>query len=116
MEADPEHSVIEKRKRKIDFKIEHPHDLAQLIPLVGQKKPFVVHEMEQSQFFYVAELYSKSLVNRKQNRIGSKFNWREVRWIRYVKEGHWDFYKNLKTVSDQTDVFPDASSDKEYLL
>ncbi|CAH1970876.1 unnamed protein product [Acanthoscelides obtectus] len=42
MEADTEQSLIEKRKRKTVLKIEHPHDLAQLIRLVGKKNPFMV--------------------------------------------------------------------------
>nr|CAH7748465.1 unnamed protein product [Callosobruchus chinensis] len=85
MEADTDHSLIERKKKKCNLKLEHPHDWAQLIRLVGKKKPFVVHEMEHPEFFNFAGFYSKSLVNRKQNTIGGKLNWREVRWLRYIK-------------------------------
>nr|CAI5860745.1 unnamed protein product [Callosobruchus analis] len=55
-----------------------------------------------------------SLVNRKQNIIGGKLNWREVRWLRYIKR-HRDFFKNFKIAGDQTDVFPDACSDEDTI-
>lgn len=38
-------------KKRSTLKIEHPHDWAQLIRLVGKKKPFEVYEMQRTDFF-----------------------------------------------------------------
>ncbi|GLV33259.1 hypothetical protein CBL_08427 [Carabus blaptoides fortunei] len=50
--------------------------------------------MEKSDFLDFSGLYSTSLENRKQNTMGDKFNWRELRWIRYSKSNKSFLYKN----------------------
>ena len=51
MESDVDHSVIEKKKKKYNGEIHHPHDWVQLIRQVGKKDQFTVHEMSSEDVF-----------------------------------------------------------------
>uniref|UniRef100_A0A1Y1N893 DUF7869 domain-containing protein n=1 Tax=Photinus pyralis TaxID=7054 RepID=A0A1Y1N893_PHOPY len=93
MECDTDHSIIEKKKKKFCGKIEHPHDWAQLIRQAGAKHPFLVTEMQQSDFFDFAGLFGRELVNRKTDNENNKVNWRQIRWLRYEKSKQSFQYK-----------------------
>lgn len=85
MESDTDHSHIEKNKNKFKGVIEHPHDWVQLVRQVGKEKPFIVKDMNRTDFYAFSSLFKGALVNRKLDKDGN-VNWRNVQWLRYEKE------------------------------
>lgn len=85
MECDTDHSIIEKMKKKYELPIEHPRDWAQLIKVAAKKKPFVVEEMIQENFVSFSELLKGPLQCRKTDTENLKVDWRQIKWIKYLK-------------------------------
>ncbi|CAG9820759.1 unnamed protein product [Phaedon cochleariae] len=107
MECDSDHSVIEKKKKKYEFPIEHPRDWYQLVRLCGKKKAFKVVEMEQDDFIDFASLLKSHFQVRKVDDHGNRFIWKNVKWIRYEKNNYGMFtYKNSH---DQNEEFKTMS-------
>ncbi|XP_072398662.1 uncharacterized protein [Diabrotica undecimpunctata] len=94
MECDSDHSIIEKKKKKYESRIEHPRDWYQLVRLCGKRYPFKVQEMTRNDFIDFASLLKSSLQVRKVDNDGNRFIWKDVKWIRYQKEFGLFSYKN----------------------
>lgn len=92
LEVDCDHSIIEKKKKKTDLQIYHPHDWIQLIK--SSSKKFVVNEMKFSDFFQFSSLLKSSLILRTKDTEGNQFKWLEKRWLRYTKEYGLVAYKD----------------------
>lgn len=96
MEVDVDHSIIEKKKKKTNIEINHPHDWAQLIR--ASSKNFTVIEMNQSDFLDFASLLKGPLVLRKINTNGVPFKWHDVQWLRYDNQNNCEIsYKTTLT-------------------
>lgn len=67
----PGHRHMEKKKKKYNGVIEHPHDWAQLMRQCGKKKPFIVVEMKQQYFHDFAAIFKSSLDNKKKTESGA---------------------------------------------
>ncbi|XP_075156569.1 uncharacterized protein LOC142229878 [Haematobia irritans] len=81
MECDTVHSQIEKKKRKCVNCIHHPHDWATLISTTSHKYSAV--EMAQEEFFDFGTLLKDKYSWTNKNNSGDKFQWKDVRWLRY---------------------------------
>lgn len=83
LEVDTDHSIIEKKKKKTELQIFHPHDWMQLIR--SSSKKFEVVEMLSNDFFDFASLLKGPLVLRGKDTNGRQFKWLKKRWLQYVK-------------------------------
>lgn len=103
MESDSDHSIIEKKKKKFNGPIEHPHDWSILIKQCGKNKPMNVIEMVTEDFINFSKLYTKDgyLSNRKEDQEGIKFNWRTIKWLHYEKNEPYTMF--FKTELDKED-------------
>lgn len=84
MECDSDHAKIEKARKTYPSSINHPYDWMQLIRFAGKNK-FLVVEMGQEMFFDFNKLLKKSYQMKKTNENKEKFVFRDVKWIRYIK-------------------------------
>lgn len=84
MEVDLDHAIIEKKKKKTEIQIYHPHDWMQLVR--SSSKKFTVKEMRQNDFFDFASLLKGPLVARKKDDDGNIFKWHDVKWLSYDSE------------------------------
>lgn len=84
LEVDTDHGIIEKKKKKTEIQIYHPHDWAQLIKSSSQK--FQVVDMKSDDFYDFSALLKGPLVLRYKDVDGEQFKWLEKRWLRYQKE------------------------------
>lgn len=91
MEVDTDHGKIEKRKKKTEINIYHPHDWMQLVKSTGPK--FRVIEMTQTDFLEFSSLLKGPLVSKKRSMEGNDFKWLETRWLRYNKQFGQILYK-----------------------
>lgn len=82
IEADMDHSVIERKKKKSDIPIYHPHDWYQLVRSCGHR--FKVEEMNCDDFLDFAGLLKGPLVSRKHDSNKEKFLWHDACWLRYT--------------------------------
>jgi hypothetical protein len=81
MEVDLDHAIIEKKKKKTEIQIYHPHDWMQLVRTSSKK--FTVKEMRQTDFFDFASLLKGPLIVRKKDSEGNVFKWHDVKWLSY---------------------------------
>lgn len=86
MECDSDHSVIEKKKKKFEFSIDHPRDWMQLVRTCGSKQIFIVKEMKREDFFEFSNLFKHNLQNKKINDDGEKVVWKDIKWFRYSQD------------------------------
>ena len=107
MECDTDHSHIEKKKKKFQGPIEHPHDWAILIRQTGKKNPFLVTEMESEDFKSFSYLLKGPLQLRKINYSGEKLNCRELKWLHYEKTNPFTLF--YKTSLDKSADFQETS-------
>lgn len=107
MECDTSHSLIERKKKSFNGPIEHPHDWAQLIRQTGKKKPFIVIEMGDQNFLDFAGLLKTVLIVRKTDNAKNPFNWRDVRWLRFLKDQPGVLF--FKTSLDEEEDFKEVS-------
>ncbi|XP_067612620.1 uncharacterized protein [Eurosta solidaginis] len=84
LECDSVHAQIERKKKNMSGSIQHPHDWANLIAATSSK--YVVHEMKQEEFFDFSALLKMNYTWRTTNAKGDKFEWKNVRWMRYEKQ------------------------------
>lgn len=84
LEVDTDHGIIEKKKKKTDLQIYHPHDWIQLIK--SSSKKFEVVEMKAVDFLEFSSLLRTSLILRNKDADGRQFKWLEKRWLRYEKD------------------------------
>lgn len=84
LEVDTDHSIIEKKKKKTDLQIYHPHDWIQLIR--SSSKKFEVVEMHSSDFLDFSSLLKGALVLRYKDVEGRQFKWLDKKWLRYNSE------------------------------
>lgn len=84
MECDSDHAKIEKARKRYPLSINHPYDWMQLIRFAGKNK-FLVEEMGQEKFFDFKKLLKKSFQMKKTNENNEKFVFKDVKWIRYIK-------------------------------
>ncbi|KAL4098079.1 hypothetical protein QTP88_022749 [Uroleucon formosanum] len=75
---------IEKARKTFPSSNNHPYDWVQLIRFAGKNK-FLVVEMVQEMFFDFNKLLKKSYQMKKTNENKEKFDFRDVKWIRYIK-------------------------------
>lgn len=102
MECDVDHALIERTKKKTSIKIHHPRDWYQFVRTVGSKRKFEVVEMTQENIYNFSDFLKNKFTWRKVDAEGNKFNWNEIRWLRYTK----DFAKiKYKTSLDENEDF-----------
>lgn len=92
LEVDTDHGIIEKKKKKTDIEIYHPHDWIQLIKSSGKK--FHVIRMNRNDFLDFSSLLKGPLVLRYKDTTGDQFKWLEKRWLRYEKDFGIILFKN----------------------
>ncbi|KAJ8874811.1 hypothetical protein PR048_022700 [Dryococelus australis] len=99
------HSLIERKKKKYNGNIEHPHDSAQLIRQTERKKQFIVKEMVRENFSDFGGLLTGQLQLRKMNTNGNAFNWRHIKWLYFDKKKSLAFFITrqnwMKVISKQ---------------
>lgn len=104
MECDADHALIEKTKKKRKLPIYHPHDWMQLVRQTGEKKKFHVTSMSQQDFFQFSSLFETPKgkncplkMPSKNGKIfhdnGERFLWKNVRWLRFIKDSPRVLYK-----------------------
>lgn len=84
LEVDTDHGIIEKKKKRTELQIYHPHDWSQLIKTSSRN--FQIFEMKLTDFLDFSSLLKNSLVLRNKDTDGQQFKWLEKRWLRYEKE------------------------------
>lgn len=84
LEVDTDHGLIEKKKKKTDLQIYHPHDWMQLIK--SSSRNFEVYAMKQEDFLDFSSMLKNSLVLRCRDSEGQQFKWLSKRWLRYSKD------------------------------
>lgn len=94
MECDTDHALIERKKKKTNIPIHHPHDWYQFIRTVGERKKFVVHEMQQSSFKNYGLTAKTKCSFRKFNEDNERVVWQNIKWLRYTKDFGKIYYKN----------------------
>lgn len=92
LEVDTDHGIIEKKKKKTELQIYHPHDWIQLIR--SSSKKFEVVEMKNTDFLDFSSLLKGPLVLRHKDVDGQQFKWLDKRWMRYDNEFGVISYKN----------------------
>ncbi|KAJ8886356.1 hypothetical protein PR048_012567 [Dryococelus australis] len=80
MEVDVEHAIIEKKKKKVNVPIYHPHDWCQLVRACSRK--FTVVEIEPDDFLDFSVLLKGPLVLRHKDVAGNPFKWHGVQMVR----------------------------------
>lgn len=83
MEADSNHALIEKTKKKSLATIEVPRDWVNLIRMIHCTPPIKVQEMVQSEFFNFKKLLSTTNIHRKFNNKNESVTWNKIKWIQY---------------------------------
>ncbi|XP_050305149.1 uncharacterized protein LOC126742537 [Anthonomus grandis grandis] len=92
MECDSDHSVIERKKKKYEYPINHPRDWFQLVRLCRQaNNKFQVIEMNREHFYSFSDLLKKVFQVKKKDEEGNHFVWKNVKWLRFEKK-KWTFY------------------------
>ncbi|CAH2104535.1 unnamed protein product [Euphydryas editha] len=99
LEVDTDHSIIEKKKKKTDLQIYHPHDWIQLIRSCSKK--FEVVEMRSSDFLDFSSLLKGALVLRYKDVEGRQFKWLDKKWLRYNSEFGVISYKDTLDTDSQ---------------
>ncbi|XP_039954189.1 uncharacterized protein LOC120770666 [Bactrocera tryoni] len=84
LECDTVHAQIEKKKKYTSVSIQHPHDWSNLIAATNKK--YITQEMKQEEFYNFNALMKDKYTWRNNNTEGEKFEWKFVRWLRYVKK------------------------------
>ncbi|KAJ9591376.1 hypothetical protein L9F63_002081 [Diploptera punctata] len=107
MECDTDHSIIEKKKKKFDIPISHPHDWAQLMRQFGRKKPMVVIGQRCEDLSDFAGPYKGPLQLRKEDSDGNKIRWREIKWLHFERDHGFDIF--FKTSLKEEDPFRKVS-------
>jgi len=85
MECDSDHAKIEKARKRYSAPINHPNNWTGMIRWAGKNK-FYVKDMNQNDFYNFNNLLKTKYKMAKNNTIGEKFVFKEVKWIRYVKQ------------------------------
>lgn len=86
MECDSDHALIEKKKKSTMVAIHHPRDWFQFVRTVGIRKTFIVKEIQQSEIFDFSAVSKERYLWRKVDDNGNKYNWRDIKWLRFTKE------------------------------
>ncbi|XP_067633255.1 uncharacterized protein [Eurosta solidaginis] len=103
MECDVDHSVIERKKKRTEAQIHHPHDWYNFVRSARSRNAFNVIEMNLEDFFDFRLLLKTKLMWRSTNQDGEKFVWKDIRWLRFKKA---NFAKILyKTTLDEDAPF-----------
>ncbi|KAJ8710654.1 hypothetical protein PYW08_009169 [Mythimna loreyi] len=103
LEVDTDHGIIEKKKKKTELQIFHPHDWIQLIR--SSSKKFKVIEMKNKDFYEFSTLLKSALVSRNKDTDGRQFKWLEKRWLRYEKEFGVISYKDTLCINSPFFIF-----------
>lgn len=74
------------QKKKTSYQINHPYDWYKLVESCGKRTKFVVKQMETENMFDFADLLKGKLIMRKINVENEKVNWRQIKWLRVVRE------------------------------
>ena len=93
MECDSDHAIFEKIKKKCNVELHHPDDWYKKVETAKQNKPFKVIRMTQNDFFKFDKLFSDEIVMSTKNMNEEKFDWKNVKWTRFIKEQGTMLYK-----------------------
>jgi len=85
MECDSDYANIEKARKRYSAPINHPNNWTEMIRWTGKNK-FYVKDMNQNDFYNFNNLLKTKYKMTKNNTIGGKFVFRDVKWLRYVKQ------------------------------
>lgn len=83
MECDVDHALIERKKKRTQVRIHHPHDWYNFVRTVSSKQPFNVVEMQSEDFYDFHSVAKSKFLWRTRNEESKPFVWNKVRWLRY---------------------------------
>ena len=81
---DQDFGLIEKNKR-YHSDVFVPHDWVRVVATARKDKPFIVTELEQSDFVSTDELV-KQCINRKMNASQQKVEWLKIQWMHFDRD------------------------------
>lgn len=91
MECDVDHALIERKKKRTNAKIHHPHDWYNFVRTVGVNTKFNVIEMNPIDFKDFFSFSKTRCIWRNRDANSDNFNWKNVKWLKYSRR---EFRKN----------------------